>query len=196
MTRRRHHEGHFGGPWSFFGGAGPWGPPWSGHGPGVRPPKARRGDVRAAILGVLADEPMNGYQIIQKIAERSDGAWKPSPGSVYPTLQQLEDEGLVQSRETSGRRNFHLTDEGHLYVAEHPDEISSPWETMSSATGDDGVDSHGLRSLLGQVAAAMWQVMATGTPEQQARAHDALADMRRRLYSILSDEDDTEGDRR
>lgn len=197
MAHAHNRRGQFG-PWSFLGGVGPGSPPWnhswSGHGPGSRAPKARRGDVRAAILGVLADEPMNGYQIIQKIAELSNGAWKPSPGSVYPTLQQLEDEGLVRVQESSGRRSFHLTDDGHSYVTENADEIASPWETRSpSAEPDD--DDYELRPLLGQVAAAMWQVLATGTPDQQAKARDALADMRRRLYGILAD-DDGEGSRR
>ena len=85
----------------------------------------RRGDVRAAILDVLAVEPMNGYQIIQQIAERSGGAWKPSPGSVYPTVQQLEDEGLVEGREGEGRRLLQLTEEGRRYVEEHPDELAA-----------------------------------------------------------------------
>ena len=92
---------------------------------GARGPKVRRGDVRAAILDVLAVEPMNGYQIIQQIAERSGGAWKPSPGSVYPTVQQLEDEGLVEGREGEGRRLLQLTEDGRRYVEEHPDELAA-----------------------------------------------------------------------
>src|SRR3546814_15583198 len=90
-----------------------------------RSPKARRGDVRAAILSVLAEEAMNGYQVIQQIAERSEGAWKPSPGSVYPTIQQLEDERLVEGRDTQGRRLLHLTNAGQAYVASHADEIAA-----------------------------------------------------------------------
>ncbi len=97
------------GAWGGFGG--PPFAPW-GSGPAWRGMKARRGDVRAAILGVLADQPMNGYQLIQEIAQRSGGAWKPSPGSIYPTLQQLEDEGLVRADAPDGRRTFSLTDEG------------------------------------------------------------------------------------
>ena len=143
----------------------PWGPP-----PRWRGPKARRGDVRAAILAVLAEQPMNGYQIIQEIAERSGGAWKPSPGSIYPTLQQLEDEGLVTADAEVGRRTFTLTDEGRAYVAEHQDEVSAPWEAMSAPAADD---ENGLKPMLGQVATAMWQILATGTPEQQAKAREA-----------------------
>ncbi|MFI5713966.1 PadR family transcriptional regulator [Kribbella sp. NPDC051620] len=177
-----------------FGGQNPWGmfggPPWAGGSRGFsRGPKARRGDVRAAILAVLAEQPMNGYQIIQEVAERSGGAWKPSPGSIYPTLQQLEDEGLVTADAATGRRTFTLTDEGRAYVAEHADEVSAPWEAMSAQ--DD--DENGLKPILGQVATAMWQIMAAGSADQQAKARDALITLRRTLYSILADDDD--GDR-
>ncbi|AYY12609.1 PadR family transcriptional regulator [Actinobacteria bacterium YIM 96077] len=179
------------GPWAMFGHAPPWAHHWSGP-PGYgRGPKARRGDIRAAILGILAEEPMNGYQIIQEVAERSRGAWKPSPGSIYPTLQQLEDEGLVRTAEhthTSKRRAFELTDEGRAYVEAHPDEISAPWKTFTDAEEDE----HDLQPLIAQAAAAMWQIMATGTPDQQARAREVLAEMRRRLYGILADGDETD----
>ncbi len=80
---------------------------------------------------------MNGYQIIQEVADRSGGVWKPSPGSIYPTLQQLEDEGLVTADAATGRRTFTLTDEGRAYVAEHADEVSAPWEAMSAPADDD-----------------------------------------------------------
>jgi DNA-binding PadR family transcriptional regulator len=186
MTGRKTHHGHhpFGAQWGMFGGQ-MFGPPWAPP-PRWRGPKARRGDVRAAILAVLAEQPMNGYQIIQEIAERSGGVWKPSPGSIYPTLQQLEDEGLVTADAAVGRRTFTLTDEGRAYVAEHADEVSAPWEAMT-APGED--DENGLKPLLGQVATAMWQILATGTPEQQARAKDAVAELRRKLYGILADDD-------
>ncbi len=184
------HHGHHGfGPWAMFGGPPPWmgqgGPPW-----GRRGPKARRGDVRAAILAVLAERPMNGYQIIQEIAERSEGVWKPSPGSIYPTLQQLEDEDLVRADDQSGRKVYHLTTEGEQYVASHPDEVSAPWESMTASSADD--DVNGLRPLIGQAAAALWQILATGSADQQARAREVLSDTRRKLYGILAegDEDD------
>jgi DNA-binding PadR family transcriptional regulator len=187
MTGRRTHHGHppFGGQWGMFGGSQLFGPPW-GPPPRWRGPKARRGDVRAAILAVLAEQPMNGYQLIQEIAERSGGVWKPSSGSIYPTLQQLEDEGLVTADAEVGRRTFTLTDEGRAYVAEHADEVSAPWEAMSAPSDDD---ENGLKPLLGQVATAMWQILATGTPEQQARAKDAVAELRRKLYGILADDE-------
>ncbi len=186
MTGRQTHHGHhpFGAQWGMFGGQAfgpPWGPP-----PRWRGPKARRGDVRAAILAVLAEQPMNGYQIIQEIAERSGGVWKPSPGSIYPTLQQLEDEGLVTADAEVGRRTFTLTDEGRAYVADHADEVSAPWEAMSAPAEDD---ENGLKPLLGQVATAMWQILAAGTPDQQARAKEALAELRRKLYGILAEDE-------
>jgi DNA-binding PadR family transcriptional regulator len=174
------------GQWGTFGGPG-FGP-WGGPGRTWRAPKARRGDIRAAILAVLADQPMNGYQIIQEIANRSSGVWKPSPGSIYPTLQQLEDEGLVQvETDSGGRRAYTLTDEGRAYVTEHADEVSAPWEAMSA--GGSGGDDDGLKPLIGQVAAAVWQIVATGTPEQQVKGREALVELRRKLYSILAEDE-------
>ncbi|WP_205856539.1 PadR family transcriptional regulator [Phytoactinopolyspora endophytica] len=194
MTGKRH--GGFGnfGPWALFGHGGPWGQPWRGapglHGP-RRAPKARRGDIRAAILSVLAEQPMNGYQLIQEIAERSRGAWKPSPGSIYPTLQQLEDEGLVRAFEQGGRRAFELTEEGRAYVDAHAEEVAAPWEAFSDA---EEQDESGLEPMIAQAAAALWQIMATGSADQQARARDVLSEMRRRLYGILADGDDLDQD--
>lgn len=187
-TRRGPH-GQAG--WPGFGPPPPFGPPWAaGPGRGWRGPKARRGDVRAAILGVLADASLNGYQIIQDIAERSDGAWKPSPGSVYPTLQQLEDEGLVAAEAGEGRRVFTLTEAGRAYVAEHADEIAAPWQAFEGA----GETDDALKPLIGQVAAAVWQLVAVGTPEQQARGREALTELRRRLYAILAEDENHERD--
>jgi len=187
MTGSRGHRSQqpFGN-WGMFGSA-PFGPPWWAGARASRGPKARRGDVRAAILAVLAEQPMNGYQIIQEIASRSGGVWKPSPGSIYPTLQQLEDEGLVRVEADGGRRAYTLTDEGRSYVNEHADEVSAPWQAMTEA----GEDDDGLKPLIGQVAAAVWQIVATGTPEQQAKGRDALMEFRRKLYSILADDDTT-----
>src|SRR5829696_4773974 len=186
MTGRRGRGGGFPGfgPWAFFGGQAPWGPPTFG---GPRGPRARRGDIRAAVLAVLSERPMNGYQIIQEIAERSQRVWKPSPGSIYPTLQQLEDEGLVRADEESGRRTFTLTDEGQSYVDQHPDEAGSIWLGLADSSEDDNA----FKPLIGQVASAVWQIVAMGTPEQQAKGREALIDLRRKLYGILA-EDDTE----
>jgi DNA-binding PadR family transcriptional regulator len=157
---------------------------------GSRGPRVRRGDVRAAILDVLAVEPMNGYQIIQQIAERSGGAWKPSPGSVYPTVQQLEDEGLVEGTEGEGRRLLRLTDEGRRYVEEHPDELAATWRPFDEPDQEEGPGD--LKPVIGQVMAAVWQVVVSGTRQQQAEAAEILADTRRRLYGLLAEGDPEE----
>jgi len=142
--------------------------------------------VRVAVLLLLAEEPMHGYQVINELSERSDGVWRPSPGSVYPTLQQLEDEGLVVAAERDGRRTFSLTDAGRATVQELPPGRRAPWEEMAMPE-DGGV---GLRRRIGQVAAAAAQVMAGGTDDQVARAEDVLADAQRALYRLLSEDPD------
>ena len=194
------------GPHAGHGGHGrgtPWGsgpPPWlqgliglaQSGGTATRGPRVRRGDVRAAILDVLATEPMNGYQIIQQIAERSGGAWKPSPGSVYPTVQQLEDEGLVEGTASEGRRLLTLTDAGRAYVEEHPDELAATWRAFDDAAEAEGANGGpDLKPVIGQTMSAVWQVVTTGTKQQQAEAAEILADTRRRLYGLLA-EGDTE----
>jgi DNA-binding PadR family transcriptional regulator len=147
--------------------------------------------VRSAILDVLAVEPMNGYQIIQQIAERTDGAWKPSPGSVYPTVQQLEDEGLVEGHEGEGRRLLRLSDEGRRYVEEHPEELAATWRPFEANDAEE--DGPGdLKPVIGQVMGAVWQVVVSGTRQQQAEAAEILADTRRRLYGLLADGPDAD----
>jgi len=111
---------------------GGWGPP--GPGFGIGGPRARRGDVRAAILALLAEEPRNGYQLIQEIEERSKGLWRPSPGAVYPSLQQLTDEGLVREVEVEGKRAFELTDDGRKHVEDN--KIENPWEAVTEGFTD------------------------------------------------------------
>ena len=197
------HRSGWAGDWS--GGEGPRGrrgrqgpPPWVAELFGLaqtqpqRGPKVRRGDVRAAILDMLKDEPMNGYQLISQIAERSGGAWKPSPGSVYPTIQQLEDEGLVEADDERGRRTLRLTEEGRRYVAEHPDELARTWHAFDSADDSSGeTGSTGdLKPVIGQVMGAVWQVVVSGTKQQQAEAAEILADTRRKLYGLLADGDE------
>lgn len=184
--------GHGRGSWS----SGP--PPWlqgliglaQSGGTATRAPRVRRGDVRAAILDVLAAAgPMNGYQIIQQIAERSGGAWKPSPGSVYPTVQQLEDEGLVEGSEDEARRLLTLTDAGRAYVEEHPDELAATWRAFDDAAEAERTNGHDLKPVIGQVMGAVWQVVTTGTRQQQAEAAEILADTRRKLYGLLAEGD-------
>ncbi|MCM3659020.1 PadR family transcriptional regulator [Agromyces mediolanus] len=140
-----------------------------------------RGDVRQAVLVLLAEEPMHGYQIIREIEERSGGSWKPSAGSVYPTLQLLADEGLIAAEELRGRKTYSLTEAGRAEAAEGADR-PAPWET-----GSRGAAPHAALSKAGiELASAAAQLGRTGTPEQLEQAVRELDDTRRRLYSILA----------
>lgn len=202
------------GPWGGPGGPGgpggrgrPGPPPWVADlvrhfgGPGFgaefggrRGPRARRGDVRAAILDVLAGDEMNGYQLIQQISERTGGAWKPSPGSVYPTVQQLEDEGLVEGRDVEGRRLLSLTDAGRAYVEENAEEMAATWRPFEESSEEEEAapPRHGgsdLMPIVGQVMGAMWQIVTTGTSQQRAEAAEILTETRRKLYHLLADGD-------
>ncbi len=163
--------------------------PWPGEGRGFRRgPRVRRGDVRAAALALLAEQPRNGYQLIQEIAERSGGVWQPSPGSMYPALQQLEDEGLIQAETPEGgRKRYVLTAEGRDYVAAHADEVRAPWDDVASSVGTDAIE---LRRLIAAVAAAAVQVAQVGTAAQAAQAQQILTDARRKLYAILAADDE------
>jgi DNA-binding PadR family transcriptional regulator len=183
------------GPDSPFGPGGPFGDArqWGRH--GWQPfagPRARRGDVRAAVLTLLAERPMNGYQVIQEIKERSGGLWKPSSGAVYPALQQLEDEGLVQAGDHEGRRAFSLTAAGRTYVEEHPDELAAPWvERFEQFDLDAGAQAMELRELAGQAIGAFMQVVLAGTPQQVEQAKQVISDARRALYRILAEDEPT-----
>jgi DNA-binding PadR family transcriptional regulator len=156
---------------------------------GRRGPKARRGDVRTAALLLLAEEPRNGYGIMQELEHRSDGTWRPSPGSVYPALQQLEDEGLVRSEEVDGRKLFALTDAGRAYVAERGEDQPAPWEEMAGGVSDE---SWALMNTMREVGFALFQVMQTGSETQRAEARRILAATRRDLYRLLADGDDAD----
>src|SRR5262249_46107592 len=194
-----------GGPWHAgewhrkFGGRkgpGPWGGgfggPWGGWWPGppgppgfARGPKAGRGDVRAAILALLREGPRNGYQIMSEIEERSGGAWRPSPGAVYPALAQLADEGLVEGEESGGRRTFSLTDEGRRYVEENPEMARAAWESMAQ---DDAGEAPGLFVQAARLAGSIMQMAHAGTPDQVHTAEQLLEQTRRRMYRILAGE--------
>ena len=184
----RHRRHGFGpGPFGDFGG-GPFGG-W-GRGPRGRGRKARRGDIRTAALLLLAEEPRNGYQIMQEVEERSDGVWRPSPGSVYPALQQLEDEGLIRSEELDGRKLFALTDAGRKLVEERGAERPAPWEQMSDDVSNEAAE---LAKLMREVAFASVQVLRTGSEAQMEKARELLAAARRDLYRILANGDAAEG---
>jgi DNA-binding PadR family transcriptional regulator len=196
---RHPRSGGIGGPgWGGPMGPPPWvaqmfGPQWSGQGGGRGGrgrARVRRGDVRSAILDVLAStqEPLNGYQVIQQIAERSDGAWKPSPGSVYPTIAWLQDEELVEDAPT-GRKTLQLTESGRQYVADHADEIATMWRSFETDVPEGEAD---LRQVIGQTVGAIIQVASTGTPDQRDKAVEILAETRRRLYGLLAEGPDAD----
>ena len=155
-----------------------------GFGP-PRGPRARRGDVRAALLVLLAEEPRNGYQLMQEIEQRSDGVWRPSPGSVYPALQQLEDEGLVRVEQAGGRKAYALTDEGRAHVEARGDELQAPWDAVK---GDMGEGAWDLMGAMRQIGMALFQLTHSGSEAQQAEAKQVLADTRRALYRILAED--------
>jgi DNA-binding PadR family transcriptional regulator len=153
----------------------------------------RLGDVRAAVLVLLAEQPMHGYQIIQEIAERSGGLWQPSPGSIYPVLQQLEDEGLVLIEQTEGRKVATLTEAGRAYVEENRAELEEVWKALSNHDVDESTqEMRNLSVTLKQVGTAAKQVAKVGTGSQVAEARKVLADARRRLYLILAAEDEAD----
>lgn len=175
---RFHHPGgpDFGwGGWDarLFGGAGGFG----GRGGGRR---ARRGDVRAAVLVALIDGPAHGYEIMRRLGERSGGMWRPSPGSVYPILQMLEDEGLVRVAEAEGRRAYELTDEGRAEADRRVAEGPAPW-------GGADPSHFELMKSVGQLAMAARQVVSAGSPEQIERASAALKEARQVIYGILAE---------
>ena len=184
-------------------------PPWLGEilgfttgtqTPPQRGPKVRRGDVRTAIIDVLhrartAEEPINGYQVIQEISELSNGEWRPSPGSVYPTIQQLQDEGLVEADDERGRRTIRLTDTGVAWAEANTAELASVWTPFARTEQPAGAQSSGqadIKSEIGQVVSAVWQLGTQGSEQQRRAALDVLVDTRRRLYGILADGRDGE----
>ena len=160
----------------FFGGPG-------GRGGGRGRGRARRGDVRAAMLVLLEESPQNGYQLIQEIERRSDGIWKPSPGSVYPALQQLEDEGLVRLTEQDGRRTYELSEQGRAYVAENREELGQPWDAVKGGMDEGAMD---IRGLMFQVGGAAMQCIAAGHADEARRS---LAETRRSLYKVRAEDE-------
>jgi len=177
---REHHaesgRGGFRGPLGGmpFGGMGNFGP----HGA-----RARRGDVRAAVLRLLSEAPMHGYQIIQELSARSDGAWSPSAGSVYPTLQLLADEGLIVSEETAGKKVFSLTEAGTAAVAQTADQ-PAPWDDAAQT----GAHNSEFRSSMGKFMAAALQVGKGGTKAQSDAAIEIIDEARKQLYKILAED--------
>ncbi len=187
----RHHgpwEGGFGGrkgPGHWGGGfVGPRGAWWPAP-PTAPGPKASRGDVRAAILALLREGPRNGYQIMSEIEERSGGAWRPSPGAVYPALSQLADEGLIAAEESGSKRVFSLTDAGREYIAENPEMARGAWE---SSAQQEAWQVPGLIAEAARLGSGIMQLARAGSPDQVRAAERLLERTRRELYRILADE--------
>jgi DNA-binding PadR family transcriptional regulator len=147
--------------------------------------RVRKGDVRAAILDLLAEGGLwNGYQLIQEIGGRTNGVWRPSAGSVYPALQQLEDEGLIAPQGEGRRRMFELTEAGRTYAQEHPDELNASWDAAAGMTDEAAIEFH---DLIRQVMMAVMEVRRAGSADQLAQARAVLAQARRSLYLILAE---------
>lgn len=180
-----HGAGFGADPTAFLRGLADWGrrgPMAAGFATHAR---ARRGDTRAAILKVLAEQPMHGYQIIQELGQRSGGLWRPSAGSIYPTLQLLADEGLIESTETAGKKVFSLTEAGRAAVEELADE-PAPWD-VAAAIGDcNGL--LGLRESAGRLASAVMQVGHSGDRAKIEAAAEILTAARKQVYALLAED--------
>jgi DNA-binding PadR family transcriptional regulator len=151
-----------------------------GHGHGRH--RVRRGDVRSAVLALLDDRPMHGYEIIQELEERTGGRWTPSAGSIYPTLQLLGDEGLVTPEEVDGRKVYSLTDAGKEAAPERT-EGGRPWEQ-----GDEDSPRFEARTELFKLMGAAKQLGRADNEEQLTKAAEILKDARRKLYGLLAEE--------
>ncbi|MFD5463159.1 PadR family transcriptional regulator [Kitasatospora sp. NPDC127059] len=177
-----------GGPGRSMGG--PFGHGFGGHGGrrggphGRRGGRARRGDVRASLLALLKERPMHGYEMIAEIAERTNGAWRPSPGSIYPNLQLLEEEGMITAEEVGGKRLVSLTEKGRAEAEAGPAE---PWAEAGREVDWEAVQEVG--QALAAVEQAVQQVMRTGTEAQRVKGLAVLTEARKKLYLILAEDD-------
>lgn len=163
----------------------PFGPGGFGHGRGHGRGRGRRGNTRAAVLGLLLERPMHGYEMISELETRTGGVWRPSPGSIYPTLQLLEDEGLIVSEETGGRKRFTLTEPGRAEATQVSESAHGrPWQDFDA---DHIAQSQEFREAGFAIMTALRQVAMTGTPAQRQQALQTLQDTKRKLYSILAE---------
>ena len=186
--RHRHinheHEQHRGaGRGGDFGRGMGFGGPWGrGHGPGG--PRMRRGDIRIALLSALTDGPGHGYELIQRLEQRSDGRWRPSPGSVYPTLQLLEDSGFVTATQQDDKRVFAITEAGQMELQRLIEQSGMPpW-----AAGGEGASAHDdLRKAAMGLFQATKQVAVSGTPEQLTTVKGILDEARKKIYQLLAE---------
>jgi DNA-binding PadR family transcriptional regulator len=154
------------------------------HGRGRGGPRARRGDVRAAALALLAERPMHGYEMIKEIEERTEGAWVPSAGSIYPTLQMLEDEGLISGQEIEGKRRFTLTDSGRAEQESRSGE-QTPWDAVRAGADPEAVQ---LGDSFRKLSHSIRQVFHAADEDQQRRVRELLDETRRKIYAILAEE--------
>ncbi len=180
--RGRHWHPHGRGMFGF--GGNPFGGNPFGGNPFARRTRAKRGDVRAAILALLAEQPRNGYQVMQELGQRSGGAWRPSPGSVYPAFQQLEDEGLIRAEESGSGKVFHLTAAGKTEAEKLAKAGDAPWEGL--AEEDD--ERMALFDQIHHVGMAVMQIVHSGDPAQTEAATKVLAEARKALYRILAED--------
>ncbi len=154
------------------------------YGRGRGGPRARRGDVRAAALALLAERPMHGYEMIKEIEARTEGAWAPSAGSIYPTLQLLEDEGLISGQEIDGKRRFTLTDTGTSEQQSRAGE-ETPWDAVRAEADPEQIH---LREAVHKLHHSIGQVFHAADEAQQRRVRELLDETRRRIYAILAEE--------
>jgi DNA-binding PadR family transcriptional regulator len=184
-------RGDFGGGWGGMEGGPAFGP--FGWGKGRGRARVGRGDVRLAVLGVIAEGPLHGYTIIQTIEERTDGVWRPSPGSIYPVIELLAEEGLVTVEKQKGQRTVTITDDGKQFVGENEEAINELFERL--AEDDAHGDHREVKMLFAGIIQASMQVMTTGTDEQIHQAKKILGDTKRSLYRVLAEDDQVEGGR-
>jgi DNA-binding PadR family transcriptional regulator len=176
--RHPRHPGHRGNREEFARSRG------FGGGRGRGGPRARRGDVRAAVLALLAERPMHGYEMIKEIEERSEGAWTPSAGSIYPMVQLLEDEGLIRGEESDGKRRFTLTDAGRTEQEAKAEDVT-PWDAVREGAPTGQL---ALRSSVGKLFAAVKQVSHAGDEDQRKQVTELLDETRRKVYAVLAEE--------
>lgn len=183
-------HGPAGGPddaFMFGGGRGRGRGPWGEGGPGRRggrgPGRGRKGDVRNAILALLKDQELNGYGMISAISEKTDGLWSPSAGSIYPALGLLEDEGLIEPAEASGKKVYRLTEAGRTHVDEHADALANPWEKV--AQPHQGFLD--VRSDMHQLGMAVQQVVVAGDQGQLEKVKAILESARKDVYRLLAE---------
>lgn len=179
------HHGDFPPQWAGWEGfPGFPGRGWFGGPRGGR--RARRGDVRSAILAVLAEKPLHGYDLIRELEERSHQMWHPSPGSVYPTLQMLEEQGLLTSVEQDGKRVYSITEAGRAELATRQERSggTQPWDEAR-----EGGERFGpLFGALSQLGAAAMQAARTGNPSQVDRVVQIVSEARKKVYAVLSED--------